>query len=121
MSFSTFSRFSSFRLLGSLVLVATLSACGGGDNDVVLDTSRTLAEGTSVAYALEAGTYQAEITASNNGVNIQWVGGNCSAVSNITTYVQTCTMSSKGQLTIPNPTLLGLVSPEIVTIKLTEK
>lgn len=121
MSFSTFPRLSSFRLLCSFALVATLSACGGGDNDVVLDTSRTLADGASVSYALEAGTYQAEITASNNGVNIQWVGGNCSAVSNIKTYVQTCTMSSKGQLTITNPTVLSLGGAEIVTIKLTEK
>ena len=121
MGLSFLPRLSSLRLLRGLALAAALGACGAGDDNVVLDTSETIADGHYVSYALDAGTYQAEITASNNGVNIEWVGGSCSAVSSVKTYVQTCTMSSKGQLTITNPTLLGLGGAEIVTIKLTEK
>ena len=113
-------------LLSSLVVL--FAGCGGGSDatgsnlteSVIVKESQVLSEGISVSYPLPAGTYTAEITSSNNGVKIQWIGNaTCAASTEVKSYSNSCTLSQQGQLNISNPTLLGLGGEEIVTIKVT--
>ena len=114
-----------FKRLVLVSFAALLTACGGGGDDeptTVYNRTETLFEGYQLSLTLPAGTYRAEITASNNGVGINWVGGSaCSNYSEVRTYAADCTMSAQGQLVISNPTLLGLGGSEIVTIKVTKR
>jgi hypothetical protein len=110
-----------------MTAIGALSACGGGGNDEmqpkdVVRTTETLAEGVSVSFTLEKGTYAAEITSSNNGVIVEWVGGtNCPKSPETKTYAQTCSLGQRGQLIVSNPTLLGTGGAEIAAIKVTSK
>ena len=104
--------------------VATLVAgCGGGDSAVqivIVDETRTLAEGTQVSYPLAIGTYRAEITSSRNGVAVVWVGGTgCQSVTETKSYNATCAIDAAGALGLANPTLLGAPGDEVVSIKIT--
>lgn len=110
------------------VVLATfaLAACGGGGGDgdgatVVANTTLKIAEGQYYSFSLEPGSYTVQATASVNGMTVQWVGGNnCSDSGNdVKTYQSSCTLSQKGQLTITNPTTLGLGAEEVVTVKIT--
>ena len=73
-------------------------------------------------YSLPAGSYKAEVAASNNGVKIEWIGGvSCTNYSaEVKSYNNSCTLSQAGQFKITNPTLLGLGGDELVTIKVTK-
>lgn len=111
--------------LALISLALTLASCGGGDNNdksVVVSESRTLTEGTQLSYTLAAGNYSVEITSSNNGVRVSWVGGSgagCTASAEVKTYTSTCELSIQGQLIALNPTTLGLGGSEIVSVKVT--
>jgi hypothetical protein len=60
------------------------------------------------------------LTASNNGVLVEWIGGqNCPVPSEKKTYSNNCTLTQQGQLKITNPTAFGLGGNEYVTIKTT--
>ena len=106
-----------------LPTVALLSACGGGDSVVqivVVEETRTLAEGAQLSYPLAIGTYRAEITSSRNGVAVVWVGGTaCQSVTETKAYNATCAVSTVGALGLANPTLLGAPGDEVVSIKVT--
>lgn len=110
-----------FAISAALVLVG----CGGGGQDagaLVVSESKTLAEGTQLSFTLPAGTYAAEITSSNNGANVSWIGGSgtgCSSSGEVKVYTSTCALSIQGQLIILNPTTFGLGGSEIVSIKVT--
>lgn len=109
--------------IGSLV-VLTIGACGGGEDDntsVVVNKTETIAEGYYFSYTLDAGTYTAEITSSNNGVKIDWVGGSCTNSAEVKSYKATCQLTIKGQLIVTNPTLLGLGGDEVTTIKISKE
>jgi hypothetical protein len=106
------------------VAAATLvSACGGGDSIVqvvVVDETRTLAEGAQLSYPLALGTYRAEITSSRNGVAVVWVGGTgCQSATETKSYSASCVVDSVGALGLLNPTLLGVPGDEVVSIKVT--
>jgi hypothetical protein len=109
-------------------ITAALVGCGGGDGDSILgDTTitneaQTIPEGSYVRYVLQTGTYNAQISSSNHGVIMEWIGGsNCATSSEVKSYDFTCTMTQQGQLKISNPTLLGLGGDELVTIKIVKK
>lgn len=99
------------------------AGCGGGDSIVqvvVVDETRTLAEGAQLSYPLAIGTYRAEISASRNGVAVLWVGGSgCQAATETKSYNASCTVDALGALGLVNPTLLGLPGDEVVTIRIT--
>jgi hypothetical protein len=109
------------------LMVAALVGCGGGGDDdgvQVVSESRTLGEGIVLSYALTAATYTVEITSSNNGVVVGWLGGSgagCATSAEVNTYQTTCALTIQGQLTITNPTTLGLGGSEIVTIRVTRR
>jgi hypothetical protein len=109
-------------------ITAALVGCGGGGGDSILgDTTitneaQTIPEGSYVRYVLQTGTYNAQISSSNHGVIMEWIGGsNCATSSEVKSYDFTCTMTQQGQLKISNPTLLGLGGDELVTIKIVKK
>jgi hypothetical protein len=104
-----------------------LTGCGGGSGDgdgsgTVIDEQQTISEGGQVSYQLPAGTYDATITSSNNGVVISWPGGsNCPSSAETKSYSGTCLIPASGQLVITNPTLLGLGGDEISAIKVNKE
>lgn len=102
---------SALRLLTSAALCAALSACGGGGSSsdpTVINESKVLRGGTTTSYALDAGTYTVEVTSSNMGVLIEWLGAsNCVGSYYLTRlYKERCTMSVGGQVVIKNPTTI---------------
>ena len=100
--------------------VCVLAACGGGGSDdanVLVNDQQRIPEGVQLSYPLPVGNYSAEITASNNGVNIAWVGGTCQSASETKSYKQTCQLTQAGQLVVSNPTTLGLGGDELVTVR----
>jgi hypothetical protein len=103
-----------------------IAGCGGGSDDdngaqQVVARTETLAEGTQLSYTLAAGTYNANITASNNGVIVSWPGGNnCATSAETRAYSGTCTLSAQAQIVILNPTTFGLGGSEITTISITK-
>jgi len=106
---------------------AMLSGCGGGGEDKssppVVSESKTLADGTQLSYTLSAGTYSVEVTSSNNGVVVSWLGGSgsgCASSAESKALTMTCTLSIQGQLLITNPTTFGLGASEIVSIRVTK-
>jgi len=111
------------RRLQILVLSIALGGCGGDGDDgrEVANETQTLGEGVQLSYTLPAATYRAEITSSNNGVVVSWVGGSgagCAASVETKTYTSTCTLSLQGQVVIQNPTTFGLGGSEVVTVRL---
>lgn len=114
------------KILSSIILIASLAiplhGCGGSDSDssedVVYNETVKIEEGMYVSLSLDPATYRTEITSSNNGVVVSWVGGNsCVASKETKTYAMSCQLNIKGQILITNPTLLGLGGTEIVTVK----
>ena len=93
---------------------------GGGGSTTVVHRTETIAEGSTLSLSLPAGTYHAEITASNNGVDVTWVGGSgCLSSHESKVYTASCVLPIAGQLTILNYSLLGLGSAEVTTINVT--
>ncbi len=112
------------RLLLCCLLPIFMTACGGGNSTtpgaVVINDNQTLGEGVYVTYILNAGSYKAELTASNNGVIVEWIGGaNCPVSSEKKTYSNSCTLTQQGQLKITNPTTFGIGGNEVVSVKAT--
>lgn len=109
----------------AIVATAALAACGGGDSETRIqdvNDTQTIGEGAYITYTLPAGQYNAQISASNNGVVVEWIGGsNCATSAEVKSYSQTCTLNQQGQLKILNPTLLGLGGSEYVTVKIVQK
>lgn len=112
-------------VLSSLASMVLLSACGGGSSssetgsNIFFNETRTIPERNYVTVPLPTGSYKAEISASNNGVTVEWVGGtNCANSGETKAYSGFCNMSQKGQIVITNPSVLGLGGDEITTIKI---
>lgn len=105
-----------------IMISAFFTGCGGGDDEdlslTVYNKTISIEEGFYYTISLEDGTYNAEITSSNNGVSVEWIGGDCKDVNETKSYTAECTLSINGQVKISNPTLLGLGGSEHVTVKI---
>ena len=112
-----------FRIsLPTSFLCMALAACGGGSDSnsiVVYNDVKTISEGQQLSVILPPGTYKADISSSNHGVVVSWVGGDCPTSNETKAISATCTLTIKGQLLILNPTTFGLGGDEITTIKVT--
>lgn len=110
-------------LISTSTFCLTLAGCGGGSSGTsVANETQKLAEGTYITYALPAGQYEAQISSSNNGVVIEWIGAsNCTKTSELKIYSNACTLNQTGQLKITNPTILFSGGDEVVTIKVTKQ
>jgi hypothetical protein len=87
---------------------------------VVIEYSDWLADGASVSWKLDPGTYRLELTANNDGATAEWVGANCPKTQPMRELSMTCEMPRTGQLIITNPTRLGLGAKVSVTVKVTK-
>jgi hypothetical protein len=109
--------------LAAVLLTCLLSACGGDGSAVqivVVEETRTLAEGATISYPLPIGTYRAEISANRNGVAVLWVGGTgCQNAIETRSYSSQCAVDTVGTIGLANPTLLGAPGDEVVSIKVT--
>ena len=114
------------RQIAPLALAVVLVGCGGGGDDDsardVVSELRTIGEGAALSYSLPAATYAIEVTSSNNGVVVSWLGGSgpgCATSAEVKIYQTTCTLSIQGQLVITIPTTFGLGGAENVSIRAT--
>ena len=89
-------------------------------NQVVVEYSNWLADGASVSWKLDPGTYQLELTANSDGATAEWVGGSCPKTQPMRELTMTCDMPRTGQLVITNPTTFGLGAKVSVTVKVTK-
>lgn len=103
-------------------LIVPLYGCGGSDSDlyeeVVYNETVNIKENEYLTVTLPSARYRAEITSSNNGVVVSWIGGNyCTTSAETKAYSMTCQLDIKGQLIVKNPSLLSLGGIEVVTVK----
>lgn len=89
-------------------------------DQVVIEYSNWLADGASVSWKLEPGTYRLELTANSDGATAEWLGGGCPKTQPMRELTMTCEMSRSGQLIITNPTRFGLGANVSVTVKVTK-
>ena len=86
---------------------------------VVVNEQSSIKDGAGKVWRLEPGTYRVEITATGDGVSVEWAGAACTKAKKTTVYNTTCTVTQTSQMTITNPTILGLGSDIITTVKVT--
>jgi hypothetical protein len=87
---------------------------------VVVDWSNWLDDGASISWKLDPGTYRLELTANEDGVTAEWVGGRCPKTQPTREISMTCEMSSTGQLVVSNPTTFGMGAHVSTTVKVTK-
>jgi hypothetical protein len=86
---------------------------------VVLERFETIANGSSNAYEVPAGSYRLQMTSTSDGASVTWVGGSCGGSRKTTVFDANCVLQHDGQLEIGNPSHLGLGAPISVTLKVT--
>lgn len=112
----------SVSVLMFVLCASAMSACGGGSNGretvVLFNETKTIKDGDALSYPLPSVDVSVEISASTNGVIVEWVGGNCATTTEVKTYKSSCWMAQQGQLKIANP-VTTLTGDETVTVRIT--
>ena len=86
---------------------------------VVLYETTSLQDGYSQKWDIPAGFYQLELSATNDGVAVEWLGSPCEGARETRYLSATCRMDHAGKLKITNPTTFGLGKDSTVTVKVT--
>jgi hypothetical protein len=113
-------------MAGRLWLLACASLCilsfGCAPSDtVIVDRMESLKDGTGVSFKLDPGTYKVDVTASNDGVTVKFIGSSCPGAEKETQNFSTiCELTQTGQVTIDNPSTFGAGSGSTVTVKITK-
>lgn len=89
-------------------------------DQIVTDTSKVLDDGAGITLKLEPGKYKLEMTANNDGADIEWIGGGCPKTQPMRETTMTCEMPRQGQLVITNPTVFGLGKQVSITVRVTK-
>lgn len=89
-------------------------------DQIITDTSKVLDDGAGITLKLEPGKYKLEMTANNDGADIEWVGGGCPKTQPMREATMTCEMPRQGQLVITNPSVFGLGKQVSITVRLTK-
>lgn len=89
-------------------------------DQIITDTSKVLDDGAGITLKLEPGKYKLEMTANNDGADIEWVGGGCPKTQPMREATMTCEMPRQGQLVITNPTVFGLGKQVSITVRVTK-
>jgi hypothetical protein len=97
----------------------TLWSCSILDK-VIFNDLVVLKDGESRIFKLEPGTYKLEITASADGVSVEWIGSNCQGSGQTNSLTTICKFMQTGQLIVKNPTGFGMGATVSATIKLTK-
>ena len=88
-------------------------------SQVVVNTSKVVRDGESWSWSLPAGHYRLEMTASDDGCTVEWLGGSCPATQPMTRLATDCQLENQGQLIIRNPTTFGIGASSFLTVKVT--
>jgi len=88
-------------------------------DQVVVNWHGTLKDGERISWKIPAGNYRLELTASNDGDTVEWLGGNCPATQPMTALTTSCEMPRDGQLLVTNPTTFGIGAASMTTVKVT--
>jgi hypothetical protein len=106
------------------LLTLVLAACGGSNEETLVDETVTLAEGDSATYrfgdqSLYGTEYEFEISTNNNGVNIELSRIDLcdNTTASIKSYYKTCRITKDGILKIINPVGPGAGGSEVVKIR----
>lgn len=83
---------------------------------VQLDQVRTLKAGEMSSWRLAPGRYRLELTASHDGVRVEWPGSACSQGKGVKQLTTTCELRQSGQLVVENPSLLNLGLGQAVSV-----
>lgn len=89
-------------------------------DQIITDTSKVLDDGAGITLKLEPGKYKIEMTANNDGADIEWIGGGCPKTQPMRETTMTCEMPRQGQLVITNPTVFGLGKQVSITVRVTK-
>jgi hypothetical protein len=106
-----------------LLLLLAFFAVAGCDtlgDKVVVDELVVLKDGCSRTFKLEPGSYRLELTASDDGASVEWIGGSCPPTGEMKSLTSLCRLNSTGQLIVKNPSALGLGASTSCTIKVTK-
>ena len=104
-----------------LVFLGALLVGCGVDDEVVVDRMVSVKDGYGTSYKLDPGTYKVEVTASDDGVTVKFIGCSCPGSDKETENFSTiCELTQTGQVTIDNPSVFGSGSGSTVTVKITK-
>ncbi|MCX5800886.1 MAG: hypothetical protein NTX17_05805 [Candidatus Eisenbacteria bacterium] len=110
-------------------LVAIVLGCSSGSKkeekaqveptDVIIaDELVVLKDGESRTFKLDPGSYKLEVTATGDGVSVEWLGSACPSSGQISSLVMACRVIQTGQVVVKNPTGFGMGALSNATIKL---
>ena len=111
------------RIAGIGCVVFSLGVQGCLFDHVVVDETKTLDDGQSFSWPLEAGHYRVEMTATGDGAAVDWVGTPCEgtdALQQTGAWTQVCQLAEPGQVVVTNPTVLGTGDATNVVVKVTK-
>lgn len=100
-------------------LLVLLTACATPVPPVAVEAVRVLKSGDMAAWPLEPGRYRLELTASHQGVRVEWPGSACMQGKGVKQVVTECELRQSGQLVVENASLLnlGLGQPVSVSVR----
>jgi hypothetical protein len=103
-----------------IILAALAAGCALPDR-VVFDKLESLKDGEELSYKLDPGTYKVDVTASNDGVTVKFIGCSCpGATTETQSFSSICQFAQTGQVAVDNPTVFGSGAGSTVTLKITK-
>ena len=77
-----------------------------------VETLVVINDGAFHSFSLPQGTHHLSLTATNDGVTVEWLGGSCPGTNRSATKLhnETCALTQPGQLVISNPNTVGALS-----------
>jgi len=107
-------------VLVAIVLTGAVFSCGRSDK-VVIDRLESIKEGGEIAFRLEPGLYEYEITASHAGAVVKFIGSPTPSPNGPRQEFKGLVwMQSAGQLVLDDPSGLGGTQGTSVTVKVTK-
>lgn len=107
----------SFWLSLCFLVISACSNVSTPKDVVVIDWANWLKDGESVFWKLDQGKYKLDLTASGDGVDVEWVGAGCPGAKETRNYSVICQLNQTSQLIVKNPTAFGLGASSSVTVK----
>ncbi len=97
-----------------------LLGCGASD-EIIVDRMVSIADGAGHSFKLEPGRYKVDVTASDDGVTVKFIGCSCPGSEHETqAFSSICELTQTGQVVLDNPTILGSGAGSTVTVKITK-
>ena len=106
-------------VFGALMLLLIIIGMLTPSDKVVVDELAVLKDGESRIWKLDPGSYKVEMTASDDGAQVRWIGSSCGASGQVNELQTACRLEKTGQLVVENPTDLGLGASVSATVKVT--